>query len=76
MVQSFSVRLSQLVAVRSVKTYRLLFEEHEERIIMIVVWHVGSARLALRRGNGIEGSLSVCRTSPMAPSPRTEILLM
>jgi hypothetical protein len=35
-----------------------LFEEHEERNVMIVVWHVGGACLAFRRGKGLEGSLS------------------
>src|SRR5580704_11440765 len=38
------------------RQYRLLFEEHEERIIMIIVWHVSSARQAFRRRHGIEGS--------------------
>ena len=32
------------------------FDSTQERNIMIVVWHVGSARLAFRRGNGTEGS--------------------
>src|ERR1700761_18799 len=36
----------------------LLFEEHEERITVIVVRHVSSARLACRRCHGIDGSLS------------------
>src|SRR6202040_2755758 len=67
MVHSFSVRLSQLPAVRSSKTYRLLFEEHEKRIIMIIVWHVGSARQAFRRGHGIEGSLSAVECAGPVP---------
>src|SRR5580693_6068258 len=67
MVQSFSVRLPQLLAVRSSKTYRLLFEEHEERNIVIVVRHVGSARLAFRRGHGIDGSLSAVECAGPVP---------
>ena len=34
---------------------------------MIVVWHVGSARLAFRRGNGIEGSLSAVECAAPVP---------
>src|SRR5580704_19779578 len=67
MVHSFLVRLSQLLAVRSSKTYRLLFEEHEEGNIVIVVRHVGSARLAFRRGQGIEGSLSAVEIAGPVP---------
>src|ERR1700726_4512629 len=67
MVHSFSVRLSQLPAVRSSKTYRLLFEEHEKRIIMIIVWHVGSARQAFRRRHGIEGSLTAVESARPVP---------
>src|ERR1700758_3733294 len=67
MVHSFSLRLSQLLAVRSSKTYRLLFEEHEERIITIIVWHVGSAREAFRRRHGIEGSLTAVERAGPVP---------
>src|ERR1700722_12892008 len=67
MAHSFSVRLSQLLAVRSSKTYRLLFEEHEERNIVIVVGHVSSARLAFRRGHGIDGSLSAVECAGPVP---------
>src|SRR5580692_12233537 len=67
MVHSFLVRLSQLLAVRSSKTYRLLFEEHEEGNIVIVVRHVGIARLAFRRGQGIEGSLSAVEIAGPVP---------
>src|SRR3984957_16221509 len=49
------------------RRYRLLFEEHEERIFMIIVWHVGSARLAFRRGNGAEGSLSAVECAAPVP---------
>src|SRR4029077_17338341 len=34
---------------------------------MIVVCHVGSARLAFRRGNGIEGSLSAVECAAPVP---------
>ena len=34
---------------------------------MIVVWHVGSARLAFRRGNGIEGSMSAVECAAPVP---------
>ena len=34
---------------------------------MIVAWHVGSARLAFRRGNGIEGSLGAVECAAPAP---------
>ena len=34
---------------------------------MIIVWHVGSARLAFRRGHGIDSSLSVVECA--APLP-------
>src|ERR1700732_2501828 len=34
---------------------------------MIVVWHVGSARLAFRRGNGIDGSLSAVECAAPVP---------
>src|ERR1700735_3202766 len=67
MAHSFSVRLSQLLAGRSSKTYRLLFEEHEERNIVIVVRHVGSPRLAFRRGYGIDGSLSAVECAGPVP---------
>jgi len=45
----------------------LLFEEHEERNIVIVVRHVGSARLAFRRGHGIHGSLSAVECAGPVP---------
>jgi hypothetical protein len=56
-----------------------VFEEHEERNIVIVVRHVGIARLAFRRGQGIEGSLSAVKIAGPVPeefagaavSPRT-----
>src|SRR5580700_6756577 len=45
----------------------LLFEEHEERNIVIVVRHIGSARLAFRRGHGIDGSLSAVECAGPVP---------
>src|SRR6266481_3616344 len=45
----------------------LIFEEHEERIIMIIVWHVGSARQAFRRRHGIEGSLTAVKCAGPVP---------
>src|SRR5260370_35238700 len=50
-----------------VKQYRLLFEEHEERIIMIIVWHVGSTRQAFWRRQGIEGSLTPAECTGPVP---------
>jgi hypothetical protein len=49
------------------RSWHRLFDDHEERNIMIVVWHVGSARLAFRRGNGIEGSLGAVECAAPAP---------
>ena len=49
------------------RQYRQLFDEQEERIIMIVVRHVGSARLAFRRCDGIEGSLSAVECAAPVP---------
>src|ERR1700739_915143 len=67
MAHSFSVRLSQLLAVRSSKTYRLLFEEHQERNIGILLRHAASARLAFRRGHGIDGSLTAVECAGPVP---------
>ena len=39
---------------------------------MIVVRHVGSARLAFRRGNGIEGSLSAVECAAPVPEEFAE----
>src|SRR5271155_4642902 len=47
--------------------YHLLFEEQEEWNIVIVVRHVGIARLAFRRGHGIEGSLSAVECAGPVP---------
>src|SRR3984893_12072947 len=49
------------------REYRLLFEEHEERIIVIIVWHVGSARQAFRRRHGIERSLTAVECAGPVP---------
>src|SRR5580700_9479752 len=45
----------------------LIFEEHEERIITIIVWHVGSACQAFRRHHGIEGSLTAVECAGPVP---------
>jgi NADPH:quinone reductase-like Zn-dependent oxidoreductase len=46
---------------------RLHFEEHEERITMIIVWHVGSARHAFWRRHGVEGSLTAVECAGPVP---------
>src|SRR5260221_13537937 len=45
----------------------LIFEDHEERIIMIMFWHIGSARQAFRRRHGIEGSLTAVECAGPVP---------